>query len=109
MKKALSHAVLEIEMLPAMANFLNVLVVSAMLSAYIFHSHYPLRDNLQELDPPVAVLIYISNGTAVHFPIYADQSRKEYLKLECDLCGRELRLNRNSGSCCISKLFWCDL
>ena len=48
--------------------------------------------NLRELDPPVTVLIYISNGIAAHFPI----SRKEYLI--CDLCGRELCLKNRKNT-----------
>ena len=52
--------------------------------------------NLQEVDPPVTVPIFISNGTLAHFPIFADQSRKEYLK--CDLCGRELRLKNRKNT-----------
>ena len=51
---------------------------------------------LQELEPPATVTIFISNGTPAHFPIYADQSRKEYLK--CDLCGRELRLKNRKNT-----------
>jgi hypothetical protein len=52
--------------------------------------------NLQKLDPPVTIPIFISNGIPAHFPIYADQSRKEYLK--CDLCGRELRLKNRKNT-----------
>ena len=52
--------------------------------------------NLQELDSPVTVPIFLLNGTPTHFPIYTNQSRKEYLK--CDLCGRELRLKNRKNT-----------
>ena len=49
---------------------------------------------IQKLD--VTVPIFISNETPILFPIYADQSEKEYLK--CDICGRELRLENRKNT-----------
>ena len=49
---------------------------------------------IQKLD--VSVPIFLSNETPILFPIYADQSEKEYLK--CDLCGRELRLKNRKNT-----------
>ena len=51
---------------------------------------------LEEVDPPVTVSIFISNGSLAHFLIYTDHSRKEYLK--CDLCGRALRLKNRKNT-----------
>ena len=71
-----------------------------MFSLAMSRSTLPVA-HLRKLDPLVTVPIFISNGILLHFPIYADQSRKEYLK--CDLCGRELRLmNRKNTQAFVS-------
>ena len=83
-------------------------ILSRSLATVLYNGDIPLTainpspfpslvmSTIQKLDPLVTVPIFISIETPILFPIYADQSEKEYLK--CDLCGRELRLKNRKNT-----------